>query len=133
MFYTTKTTIKAITITFNLYLFFIMLKDISHNMKGNFDYNNTNYAYEFTFNLNKSRNDYLACINSTCYDTSNFCIDYNKSMIETFSDIFNTSFGYNNTEFSRMVNKDMVQKTYLEDPYSYIIYIPTFICILVFL
>ena len=133
MSYTTTTTIKAVTIAFTLYMFLSMLKDVSHNMNGEFNYNNTYYAYDFTFNLDKSINEYHTCINSTCYDTSNLRVDYNKSMIETFSHIFNTSFGYNNTEFSQMVYKDMVQKTYLEDPYSYIMYIPTFICILVFL
>ena len=129
----TKLTVKACTIAFILFMFFSMMKNISYNLKGHFEYNNTFYTYDLTINLNKSLDIYNACINSTCYNVDSDTVDKNITMIEAFNVIYNTTFNENNTKFKKMIDDNLIRVTYLEDPISYLIYMPTYIFVLLFL
>lgn len=126
-----KTSVKLITILFLFVLIYSMTINIHYTSSGDFTHNYTSYSYNISSNLNNT--NIHICQNSSCYNITNFNYNYNNSEMKLFEKTFNTYFNMTKKSFDKMATKNIKIKSEIIYPESYITYIFTFICVMLFI
>ena len=124
-----KPTIKIITVVFLFGLIYSMKANTLYTVSGNFIHNYTNYKYDITNKFN--RYNLKICQNNSCHTFKNYN-HYNDSEMALFEKTFNTNFNMTKQYFDKMATENIKIRSEIAYPESYIIYIFTFICVLLF-